>query len=421
MASSSNGPSPPRRRRPIGAPLYGQVVVGPPGVGKTTYCNGMQQYLRLLGRDAWVVNLDPANEYYLVQNQQPQQPQQPQDNTSSSTTTTTISSYETILDVCTDLIQSSVVMEELSLGPNGSLLYCMEYLQQHVEDLLTLLEERIHENLEKQQQKDNAARRLPYLLLDLPGQTEVYTHGGASVSTLLQRLTKRFDLRLCTVQLLDATYCWDAHQFVSATVLGTTTMLRLEYPTVNVLSKVDLVVDNNDDNDNDDDDDKALSNNTTQLPFALDYFLECHDLERLVDYLHRGRNVGNEDDEDDDYYSTDKEYQEACRRYRQSSRRKRQKYSKLYRLLAEVVHDFGLLHFLPLDIQNATSVGRVLAAVDKANGYVFLSSSSSSPAVEEEMFRVALGQDETSLFQQLQDIAEQVQQRQRQQQRQQQT
>ena len=43
-------------------PMYGQVVVGPPGAGKTTYCDGMQQYLRLVGRDALVVNLDPANE-----------------------------------------------------------------------------------------------------------------------------------------------------------------------------------------------------------------------------------------------------------------------------------------------------------------------------------------------------------------------
>ena len=42
-------------------PIYGQVVVGPPGAGKTTYCAGMQQYLRLVGRpDTLVVNLDPG-------------------------------------------------------------------------------------------------------------------------------------------------------------------------------------------------------------------------------------------------------------------------------------------------------------------------------------------------------------------------
>jgi len=30
--------------------VFGQVVIGPPGSGKTTYCNGMSQFLSLLGR-----------------------------------------------------------------------------------------------------------------------------------------------------------------------------------------------------------------------------------------------------------------------------------------------------------------------------------------------------------------------------------
>ena len=41
---------------------FGQWVVGPPGSGKTTYCNGLQQYLSLLGRKCAVINLDPAND-----------------------------------------------------------------------------------------------------------------------------------------------------------------------------------------------------------------------------------------------------------------------------------------------------------------------------------------------------------------------
>lgn len=30
--------------------VFGQVVIGPPGSGKTTYCNGMSQFLSLMGR-----------------------------------------------------------------------------------------------------------------------------------------------------------------------------------------------------------------------------------------------------------------------------------------------------------------------------------------------------------------------------------
>ena len=41
---------------------WGQVVVGPPGSGKSTYCAGLQQYFGLTGRPCAVVNLDPAND-----------------------------------------------------------------------------------------------------------------------------------------------------------------------------------------------------------------------------------------------------------------------------------------------------------------------------------------------------------------------
>ncbi|KAI8051648.1 hypothetical protein BDF22DRAFT_754383 [Syncephalis plumigaleata] len=41
---------------------FGQVVIGPPGSGKTTYCYGMQQFLTGMKRDVAVINLDPAND-----------------------------------------------------------------------------------------------------------------------------------------------------------------------------------------------------------------------------------------------------------------------------------------------------------------------------------------------------------------------
>ena len=73
------------------APRYGQVVVGPPGAGKTTFCDGMQQYLKLLQRDVAVINLDPANEDNLP--------------------------YEAVYDVCQEVVNLSSVMEKTGLGP----------------------------------------------------------------------------------------------------------------------------------------------------------------------------------------------------------------------------------------------------------------------------------------------------------------
>lgn len=43
-------------------PLYGQLVIGPPGSGKTTYCHRINEFYRELDRKVTVVNLDPANE-----------------------------------------------------------------------------------------------------------------------------------------------------------------------------------------------------------------------------------------------------------------------------------------------------------------------------------------------------------------------
>lgn len=43
-------------------PLYGQLVIGPPGSGKTTYCHQINEFYKELDRRVTVVNLDPANE-----------------------------------------------------------------------------------------------------------------------------------------------------------------------------------------------------------------------------------------------------------------------------------------------------------------------------------------------------------------------
>jgi len=42
--------------------LFGSVVIGPPGSGKTTFCEAMSQFMKTIGREVAIVNLDPANE-----------------------------------------------------------------------------------------------------------------------------------------------------------------------------------------------------------------------------------------------------------------------------------------------------------------------------------------------------------------------
>jgi len=119
---------------------------------------------------------------------------------------------------------------------------------------------------------------------------------------------------------------------------------------------------------------------TSHLPFNLEFFTQCHELHRLVDYLDSnpidlmGHGTGNDDDDGADPilfdYREDPEYQEAQERTRSSHFSR--KYRKLHHELCDVVEDFSLLSFLPLSIQDAESVGRVVARVDKCNGFVFL-------------------------------------------------
>ena len=133
---------------------FGQVVVGPPGSGKTTYCRGLKEFLLTLGRKVAVVNLDPANDTL---------------------------PYEPDVDI-NDLISLEEVMTRLKLGPNGAMMYCMEFLEQN----LSWLSEQLVELKDK------------YILFDFPGQVELYTHHKA-VSSILERLQKQeFQVRLYT-------------------------------------------------------------------------------------------------------------------------------------------------------------------------------------------------------------------------------
>jgi hypothetical protein len=155
-------------------------------------------------------------------------------------------------------------------------------------------------------------------------------------------------------------------------------------PCVNVLSKMDILQCNSGMGSSD----SGFNNDghaDSPLPFNLEFFTQCHDLHRLIDYLDSSpmEYMTNNNNNNNIYHSSgglgadplldymeDPEYQKAQARTRSSNFS--QKYRKLHKELCEVVEDFSLLSFLPLAIQDAESVGRVVARVDKCNGYVFL-------------------------------------------------
>ncbi|KAJ3276578.1 GPN-loop GTPase 2 [Terramyces sp. JEL0728] len=254
---------------------FGQVVVGPPGCGKTTYCYGLSQVYTAIERPYIIINLDPANDGV---------------------------PYKADIDI-SELITLQDAMDEYSLGPNGGLIFCMEYLETNIDWLFERLE----------QHKDE------YFIFDIPGQVELFTNHN-SLKNIIIALQKK-DYRLCVTHLVDSHYCVDPSKYVSMLMVSLKTMLQLECPQVNVLSKIDLI------------------ESYGKLDFNLDFYTQVQDLSYLLERL------------DLDPFTA--------------------KYKKLNAALCELVEEFGLVGYFTLCVQDKESMMHIIRAVDKANGYIF--------------------------------------------------
>lgn len=274
-------------------PFYGQLVIGPPGSGKTTYCRKMKEIMEQLGRPVVVINIDPAND---------------------------VIPYEPTINI-SQLVQTTEVMSQLSLGPNGALIYCMEYLLKNWDWLV----QKIH-SLPPGTMKSSSGSELkvnPYLIFDCPGQVELYTHNEAFkeiIQKITNQKTSNLDLRLVAVYLLDSLCCSDASRFVSSLTSTLSAMLHLELPHVNVLSKIDLM--------------------PKTSRFGLGYYCEVMDLSYLVEELI-----------DDPFL---------------------QKFKSLTRALADTIESYSLVSFTPMTVNDNRTVIRALRVMDRANGFHLL-------------------------------------------------
>ena len=76
-----------------------------------------------------------------------------------------------------------------------------------------------------------------YLLLS--GQIELYTH--VPVMKQLVDVLQAWNFRVCVVYLLESQFLTEASKFVSGCLSALSTMVNLEAPHVNVMTKVDLL------------------------------------------------------------------------------------------------------------------------------------------------------------------------------------
>ncbi|WPH04498.1 Hypothetical protein R9X50_00738900 [Acrodontium crateriforme] len=198
------------------------LPVGPPGAGKSTLVNGLQQFMTAIARPCSVANLDPANENI---------------------------PYNAAFDV-RELVDVDEVMEREALGPNGGVLWAMEELEAN----LDWLEEKLQDCEET-------------IILDPPGQPELTIHHMA-LPQILQRLEK-IGYRIVVIQLLDSVVLTRPSLYLSSLLICVRGMLHLPYPIVNVFTKIDNL--------------HAVGG--ADLPFNLDFYTEVQDLNMLLPAL----------------------------------------------------------------------------------------------------------------------------------------
>lgn len=288
-------------------------------------------------------------------------------------------------------------MEEFHLGPNGGLIYCIEYLEENLPWLGSELESYIEDGY--------------YLIFDCPGQAELYTvHDG--FSRIVAALQK-WDIRLVSVHLMDSYQCTDPAKFIAASLNALQAMIRLELPHLNILSKVDL-----------EDNFRANGGN-----FTLEDFLGLDGMYRLLpppdvsdsedenqseeevdgvadklrlagreDILRKNSEsippigIPHKDEDGGAMYLSSRQ----LRRFAPRTSTFLRKFRTLNEKIVELLEDYSMVSFLPMSVKSPLTMGAVLKAADKAIGFVSVRTKASEKLLTSQLpLRSTLASEET--------------------------
>ena len=131
-------------------------------------------------------------------------------------------------------------------------------------------------------------------------------------------------------------------------------MVRLELPHVNILSKIDLI------------------ESYGRLAFDLNFYTDVVEVRNLLPYL-EARPMDprkKQEEEEGDEMDEEEAEEEGRRRGGGKGGMFARRYHKLNEAMCELIEDFSLVAFHPLNIQDVECIARVLAVVDKCNGYL---------------------------------------------------
>ncbi|WFD29862.1 hypothetical protein MSPP1_000876 [Malassezia sp. CBS 17886] len=258
---------------------YAVLVTGPAGAGKSTFCSALVTHAHSLGRSVHLFNLDPAAEHF---------------------------EYEPSIDV-RELISLDDVMEEMDLGPNGGLVYCFDYLLENLDWL---------ENELGNYDND-------YIVIDCPGQIELYTHFPV-MSRFAALMQQQFNFRICATYLLDSHFMDDKAKYFSGVLSAMSTMINLDVPHLNIMTKMDLVL---------------HSHDRADLKYT-----QRKEMERYLDpdpllLVDEANSVTNP------------------------------RFFELSKAIAHLIEDYSMVSFIPLDLTSEDSMNRVLSTIDHVVQY----------------------------------------------------
>ena len=112
-------------------------------------------------------------------------------------------------------------MKEYSLGPNGALIMANDLIASKIDDIRNEVE-RVNPD---------------YLLVDTPGQIELFAY-RSSGSYIVENLTNE---EKTSIFLFDGSLITTPVNFVSIALLATSIRLRLHIPTLNIITKTDII------------------------------------------------------------------------------------------------------------------------------------------------------------------------------------
>ena len=168
-------------------------VTGTAGAGKSLLTSKIKEYYAKNGTFPITLNLDPG-----------------------------VASlpYSPDIDV-RDYIDLNTIMEKYQLGSNGSLIMANDLIATKIDDI----------------QKEADTINPDYLIVDTPGQIELFAYRQSGPFFVNEFIAEE----KMSLFLFDGTMVSSPSNFVSLTLLSTSIRLRLGLPTVNVITKTDLI------------------------------------------------------------------------------------------------------------------------------------------------------------------------------------